>query len=93
MDIQTIILVGDSAGACLCASVASLAALRGFRIPDAIVPIYPTFCQDFTLFFPSALLSLDEELLSNLVMTFFGKLYKNQGDALNDPIMSPLYAS
>jgi acetyl esterase/lipase len=46
MDIQTIILTGDSAGGHLSISVSMLAALRGFRKPDGIVPIYPILTVD-----------------------------------------------
>ena len=56
-------LSGDSAGGHLAVSVALLAAVRGFRRPDGILIHYPVFSCG-TRFFPSLLLSLDEELLS-----------------------------
>jgi hypothetical protein len=45
--------------------VSLLAAARGFRIPDAIIPIYPVFCMDIAYFTPASLLSIDEPLLSH----------------------------
>lgn len=59
------ILAGDSAGGHLCMTVAMLAALRGFRQPDGILCHYPVFCVDEKRFFPSVLLSVDEDLLSS----------------------------
>ena len=63
MKLEHIVLSGDSAGGHLAVSVALLAAVRGFRRPDGILIHYPVFSCG-TRFFPSLLLSLDEELLS-----------------------------
>ena len=41
MDIKRIVFAGDSAGGHLTQSVTLLAMLRGFRLPDAIVSLYP----------------------------------------------------
>ena len=65
-----IILTGDSAGGHLSISTAILAMLRGFRIPDRILPHYPVFCIDMGRFFPSIMISMDEEVLSQSFMTF-----------------------
>jgi hormone-sensitive lipase len=64
MDVKNIILSGDSAGGYLAVAVCLIAALRGFRKPDAALVIYPVFCMDFNFYTPSLLLSLDEEILS-----------------------------
>ena len=61
---EHVILTGDSAGGHLSVSVAILAMLRGFRIPDAIVSSYPVYCINRERFFPSVLFSMDEEVLS-----------------------------
>jgi acetyl esterase/lipase len=50
LDIENVILVGDSAGGNICASVSLLAAARGFRIPDAIVLMYPVLTIDACCF-------------------------------------------
>ena len=60
------ILAGDSAGAHLALTVNFLAILRGFRRPDALLVHYPVGCVDINRFFPSQLLSVDEEMLSQL---------------------------
>lgn len=59
-----IVLAGDSAGGHLAVTVSMLAAIRGFRIPDAIVTHYPVFNIDTKVFYPSMLLACDEELLN-----------------------------
>ena len=64
MDVKHIILAGDSAGGHLAVSVSILSAIRGFRKPDGILLHYPVFSIDSQRFFPSMLLSMDEELLS-----------------------------
>jgi len=73
-------------------TVAMLSILRGFRRPDGIVCHYPVFCIDENRFFPSFLLSIDEELLSSCFMKFALACFtRNGGNAVN-PIMSPLHA-
>jgi acetyl esterase/lipase len=64
MDIENIIVGGDSAGGHIATAISLLAAARGFRIPDTIVAIYPCFSVDISTFYPSLLLSIDEEILS-----------------------------
>lgn len=92
LDIEHIIVGGDSAGGHITTAVSLLAAARGFRVPDAIVPIYPVFSIDISTFYPSLLLSIDEEILSQHALNFFLKCFKAEGDASRDPILSPLYA-
>jgi acetyl esterase/lipase len=70
MDIKHIIMAGDSAGGHLAVSVSLLCALRGFRKPDGILVHYPVFSIDQFRFFPSMLLAMDEELLSQSFMKF-----------------------
>ena len=67
MDLEHIILAGDSAGAHLAVAVSFLASLRGFRLPDGLLNIYPVYSVG-TKFYPSSLLSLDEELLSTVFL-------------------------
>ena len=64
MDIQELIMSGDSAGAHLCSSVNLLAAGRRFRTADALVLLYPIFNLDIDYFYPSAVLSIDEEMIN-----------------------------
>ena len=67
-----------------------LAALRGFRRPDAILCHYPVFCIDPMRFFPSMLLAVDEELLSSSFMQFALTCFtRNGGKTDTNPILSP----
>ena len=64
-------MCGDSAGGNLAVSVSLLATARGFRTPDALVPLFGVFASDISTFTPSILLSIDEELLSQHVINLF----------------------
>ena len=93
MDLEHVILVGDSAGGHLAMTVSMLAALRGFRIPDAILAHYPVFCIDDTRFFPSILMSVDDELLSSSFMEFALTCFTRKGGKTDsNPILSPVHA-
>ena len=93
MDLQNIIFAGDSAGGHLAITVAMLAALRGFRTPDAIMCHYPVFSINPHRFFPSMLISVDEELLSSSFMQFALTCFtRNGGNVETNPILSPAHA-
>jgi hormone-sensitive lipase len=70
-----------------------LAALRGFRMPDAILSHYPVFSINPRRFFPSMLLSVDEELLSSSFMQFALNCFTHRGGNVEtNPILSPAHA-
>ena len=93
MDLDNIILAGDSAGGHIAVTVAMLASLRGFRKPDAILCHYPVFCIDLNRFVPSVLLSVDEELLSSAFLDFCLTAFTRKGGKTDsNPILSPIYA-
>ena len=93
MKIKHIILAGDSAGGHLAVTVAMLTALRGFRRPDGLIVHYPVFCVG-PKFFPSFLLSLDEELLSQPFLKFVMACFlRKGGDPNKNPLASPICAS
>ena len=92
LDIQQIILAGDSAGGHLAMSVTILSILRGFRKPDAILCHYPVFSIDEKRFFPSTLLSVDEELLSSCFLKFALACFNREKADPCNPVMSPLHA-
>merc|ERR1712018_178729 len=61
--------------------------------PDAIMCHYPVFSVDINRFFPSLLISLDEELLSAGFMMFALACFSRKGgNPDKSPIMSPIYA-
>ena len=94
MDIKHFILVGDSAGGHLAASVSLLAAMRGFRKPDGILMHYPVFTMDINRFFPSQLLSIDDTILNlEFSKTFLTSFMRSGGNPKHSPILSPLLAS
>jgi acetyl esterase/lipase len=71
-----------------------LASLRGFaRRADAILAPYPAFCTDEKRFFPSVLMSVDEDLLSSAALQFILACFtRNGGKTDSNPILSPIYA-
>ena len=92
MQLEHIILAGDSAGAHLAVSVSLLASLRGFRRPNGILIHYPVFSVG-TKFYPSHCLALDEELLSQTFLFFVMACFmKNGGNPDHSPIASPITA-
>lgn len=93
MDIKHFIIVGDSAGGHLAASVSLLAALRGFRKPDGILMHYPVFTMDIFRFFPSSILALDDVLLNvGFTKAFRTSFLRNGGNPKESPVLSPLNA-
>lgn len=93
MKLEHIIFAGDSAGGHLTLSVAMLCALRGFRPPDSIFSHYPVVVSDFTYFFPSTMLAVDEWLLSEAFMSCVLSCFlRNGGNADKNAICSPILA-
>lgn len=92
MKIEHIVLAGDSAGAHLATCVTMLAILRGFRKPDGLLIHYPVFSIN-SKFFPSSLLSFDDELLSTSFLKFaLGCFTNNGGNEEECPLLSPMVA-
>jgi acetyl esterase/lipase len=92
MDLEQIIVAGDSAGGHLACSVSFLAFLRGYRKPDGILMLYPVFSVG-TKFYPSTLLSVDEELLSTTFLKFVLACFTRAGgNPDKNPIASPITA-
>ena len=86
---EHVILTGDSAGGHLSVSVAILALLRGFRVPDAILSSYPVCMINRNRFFPSVLFSMDEEVLSQTFMQFALTCFLRKGGNPDNPVLSP----
>ena len=67
--------------------------LRGFRLPDGIVPIYPVFTMNLKQFMPSMLMMVDDEIISPGFTSFCSAcIIRKGGDPALNPILSPLNA-
>lgn len=93
MEIDNFFVAGDSAGGHLAMTVTYLAMLRGFRVPDGMFCHYPAFQMNHLRFYPSLLLSLDEELLNQGFIQFaLACFLRNGGNTVSCPLVSPLCA-
>ena len=73
-------------------AVTYLSILRGFRVPDGIIPLYPVYFCD-NRFTPSKLLQLDEWLLSERFKSAMYTMFlKDGGSCENNPILTPTLA-
>jgi hormone-sensitive lipase len=69
IDPKRVVLVGDSAGGSLILALTLMAIERGFKVPDAVLPIYPTSIIKVDAFWPSMLAAIDDPILStNFIM-------------------------
>ena len=64
IDYKKIILTGDSAGGNLAISLCLMAIARKFRVPDYMMPMYPSAIASCETFWPSLLNSFDDVILS-----------------------------
>ena len=93
MDFDKIVLCGDSAGGHLSLAVTMLCLLRGFRLPDSLVPLYPATSLDIRAFFPSSLMLVDDPLLSVGFITFACACAMRKGsNSAENPVASPMKA-
>lgn len=93
MDIEKIVLAGDSAGGHLTQSVTLLAMLRGFRLPDGLLTLYPVLSLNMNSFFPSNLMMSDDEVISTGFLIFCSScVLRKGGNGDVNPVMSPIIA-
>lgn len=85
-----IILVGDSAGACIAFSLCSISIRKKWILPDGNVWLYPGFCVDRTNFSPSLLLSVDEPYLNAFFIDFCLTSYVEDEKIAADYLWSPV---
>lgn len=64
INFNKVILAGDSAGGALAISLTLMTIKRKFRVPDALMPIYPATEVSRNCFWPSILNSFDDAMLS-----------------------------
>jgi hypothetical protein len=68
--------------------------LKGFRIPDGIMPAYPALNVWLKKFTPSLLLSFDDGILPFTFLEMCLDCYVSAGsDPTKDPMLSPIQSS
>jgi len=92
INLKNIILVGDSAGGNLVASLTNLLITRNHRIPNAIFLIYPALRISLSSFSLSMLNVVDDKILPYHLVKFCLEGYRKDYTIENDPFISPLYA-
>lgn len=98
LDINKIILVGDSAGGCLSMGLCNLLIIKGLRLPDALFLMYPCLRLDVDFFSPSKLISLKDQILSITFLllckeAYFGNNMISTDDYFSNVINTPNYVS
>lgn len=63
IEIEKIVVIGDSAGGNLVAALTVMAIERNYRVPDGLILCYPALNLSKRHFTPSLLLSLDDPIL------------------------------
>ena len=93
IEIESVILAGDSAGGHLTMSVTNMCLVRGFRPPDGLLVLYPVLTLNMQMFFPSTLMTADDEILSAGFISFCQAcINRKGGNPEANPIMSPVVA-
>ena len=92
MEIEKVVVIGDSAGGHLACAVTQLCILRKFRVPDGLIMVYPECCSNLNHFFPSNLLAIDDFLLSADLLQFCAKEFLSKGgNPTKNVVLSPVY--
>lgn len=64
IEFKRVVLTGDSAGGNLILSMTLMCINRKFRVPDSLLPFYPSSICSPEIFWPSILNALDDPLLN-----------------------------
>lgn len=95
IEINKIILFGDSAGGCLAAGLVNLLISKGERLPDALFLAYPCLRLDSEFFSPSKILCLKDQILSISFLLLCLEAYigdkSKEYDIKKDFFGSPIY--
>ena len=94
IELNKIILIGDSAGGNLACSLVSLLILHGKRVPNALFLIYSAINLDAESFSPSKLLCLKDQILSYHFLHLCFEAYFNRhnpGYPYKDVFASPAF--
>ena len=88
-----IVLFGDSAGGNLVSALTIKAITSGFRVPDALLLVYPLSNMQAEYYSPSALIALEDQILPTGVYEIALNSYIHGRFNLEDPLISPLFCS
>jgi hormone-sensitive lipase len=87
---EKVILVGDSAGGNLVASLTNLLITFKQRIPDGIVLVYPALNLNYNNYTPSLLTSLNDMILPHTFLKICLKAYLIEGTDAKNMYVSPI---
>lgn len=98
IELNKIILIGDSAGGCLAMGLINLLISKGHKTPDALFLCYPCMRLDVDFFSPSKIITLKDQILSiNFLMlckeAYFGNNNIPSTDFFCNPINTPDHVS
>jgi hormone-sensitive lipase len=91
LTVTKIILVGDSAGGNLILALTLRLIELGFKMPEAILPLYPVTCQNLKAFSKTTLLGLEDEALTYPYFELMYKIFVGTHSPENH-LISPVYA-
>lgn len=73
-------MTGDSAGGNLAISLTTMAIARKYRIPDGLLPSYPSTTLSPESFWPSMMCAIDDPILSQGFLSIMAKAISPLGD-------------
>jgi hormone-sensitive lipase len=89
LDIEKIIVIGDSAGGNLVAALTVMAIERNYRVPDGLILCYPALNLSKRHFTPSLLLSLDDPILPYPFLKMCMNSYCGSNIETKNPFCNP----
>lgn len=90
IELNKIVLVGDSAGGNLALALTYLLILTNKRAPDSLVLAYPGCRVDLDFFYPSYLLTLQDKVLPYHFIQYCLASYTSDYKRVDDPFLSPI---
>ena len=88
-----IVLFGDSAGGGLISALTIKAITSGFRVPDALLLVYPLLNLQMSYYSPSILIALEDQILPTGIYDIMVNSYAQGRVSLDDPLISPVFCS
>jgi hormone-sensitive lipase len=90
LELDNIILAGDSAGGNLALGLTYLCIIHNKRIPDALILAYPGLRVTLDHFSPSYLLAIQDKIIPYSLLNFCINSYLKDYKGLDDPFLNPL---